>query len=173
MNIVLFGFRGCGKTTLGRRLAGQLWKQFIDTDQEARKRFDGLSITEIWRTHGEEAFREAETEITCELMQRDELIVALGGGTLMQPKARQAVDLAVNAKCIYLSCQPQELYRRIAADENSRDDRPALTELGGVEEIHAVLQEREPVYRSVADAVFDVTHLNVDDAVRYLIKLCL
>jgi shikimate kinase len=89
----------------------------------------------------------------------------------MVPAAREAVEQAADTKRIYLRCDPEELHRRIAADAASSATRPNLTNLGGgVEEIRAVLAEREPVYRAVADAEFDVTRVSVDETVRWLIK---
>lgn len=174
MNIVLIGYRGSGKTTIGRKLAAQLWKTFVDTDDLTCKRFGGATIADIWRQHGEPAFREAECAVVADVMGKDEQVIALGGGTLMQPPARQAVEQASGSRRIYLKCEPEELFRRIAADTKSAATRPNLTSLGGgVDEIRAMLAERQPVYEAVADAVLDVTHLAPDDALRYLIKRCL
>ena len=171
MNIVLIGYRGCGKTTIGRKLANQLWKDFLDVDQEACRRFGIDSIAEIWDRYGESAWREMEVGVVQDAMRRDEQVIALGGGTLMQPGARDAIELAENTRRIYLYCQPQELNRRIEADPVSTATRPSLTvHGGGVEEIRAVLTEREPVYRAVADGEFEVTHVTPDEAVRHLVS---
>ena len=174
MNVILFGYRGSGKTSIGRKLADQLWKEFADVDDETRKRFNGATIAGIWKEHGEPAWRAAEVEATRELCGRSDYVIALGGGTLMQPGAREAVQQCDPAVRVYLQCDPAELARRIAADPQTSATRPNLTNLGGgVEEIVAVLAQREPVFRAVADHVFDVSHVNVEDAVRYLIKRCL
>ena len=174
MNIVLIGYRGCGKTTLGRLLADQLWKTFVDVDDETCKRFGGASIAEIWQEHGEAEWRRVETEVTGDLISWSEHVIGLGGGSLMQPAARAAVESAPNTVRIYLQCEPDVLFERIGCDRETAASRPNLTELGGdIEEIRTVLAEREPVYMAVADKVFDVTHLQPEDAVRYLIKLCL
>ena len=171
MNIVLFGYRGSGKTTIGRKLADQLWKDFVDVDQEACRRFGIDSIAEIWQQHGEAAWRDMEVRVVQDLMQRDEQVIALGGGTLMQPAARTAVEQAEHARRIYLSCEPAELHQRIQKDPDTSATRPNLTKLGGgVEEIRAMLDERQPVYRAVADAELEVTHLSPDAAVRYLVR---
>lgn len=174
MNIVLIGYRGCGKTTMGRLLAEQLWKTFVDVDDETCKRFGGATIAEIWQEHGESEWRRVETKVTGDLMSRSEHVIGLGGGSLMQPAARAAVESAPDTVRIYLQCEPQVLFERISSDTETTASRPNLTELGGsLEEISTVLAEREPVYRAVADKVLDVTHLQPEDAVRYLIKLCL
>lgn len=170
MNIVLIGYRGSGKTTIGKMLATQLWKTFLDVDQESCRRFGIDSISEIWERFGEPAWREMEVGVVQEAMRADEQVLALGGGTLMQAGAREAIERAENTRRIYLSCQADELNRRIEADPVSAATRPSLTTHGGgVDEIRAMLEEREPVYRAVADAEFDVTDVTPDEAVRQLI----
>lgn len=174
MNVILFGYRGSGKTSIGKKLAGQLWKDFADVDVETCKRFGNPSIAAIWAEHGEPAWRQREIEVTRGLCARPNMIIALGGGTLMQPSAREAVEQAKDTVRIYLSCEAKELLRRVRADPQSGATRPNLTAMGGgIEEIEAVLTQRDPVYRAVATHVFDVTHLNIEDAVRHLIKRCL
>jgi len=177
MNIVLIGYRGCGKTTIGQTLAEQLWKTFVDVDLATRGRFGNRTIAEIWSTEGEPAWREAEVQVTRDLCAGDEQVIALGGGTLMQPEARRAVEAAEDCRRIYLACHPEELQRRMRADAETAGSRPSLTGGGGagddLDEIRAVLRERDPVYREVADAVLDVTHVAPDDAVRHLIRRCL
>ncbi len=174
MNIILLGYRGCGKTTMGKMIADQLWKTFVDTDQEVCKRFNNPSIAEIWAQHGEKEWRQVESEVTVEVCARKDLVIALGGGVLTQPEAHEAVENTKNAVRIYLYCQPQELHRRIQADAQTATTRPALTPHGGsLDEIEQVLAERDPVYRAVADTVFDVTHVRPDNGVRHLVDKCL
>ncbi len=173
MNIILLGYRGSGKTSMGRKLASQLWKDFVDVDTEICKRFGELTIAEIWDQHGEAAFREMEVQVTREVCAKDDQVIALGGGTVMQPAARQAV-VGADAVRIYLYAEPQVLLGRIQGDATTAATRPNLTELGGgLEEIQAVLDERDPVYREVADRVFDTTELDLENGLRFLIAKCL
>jgi len=175
MNIILIGYRGCGKTTLGQLLAIETWKTFVDIDQEVCKRFGNDSVAQIWQQHGEAKWREAEVEVTGQVCSRVNQVIALGGGTLMQPNGRQVVESAPDAMRIYLRCDVDELFRRINDDPRSTHCRPALTHLGGgVEEIRQVLAEREPVYRAVADKEFDVTHVQPDkNGLRHIVDRCL
>ena len=174
MNIVLIGYRGSGKSSVGKRMANELWKKFIDTDAEVCKRFGGISIAEIWDQHGEAAFRAAECEVAAEVLKKDDQVIALGGGTVMQPAAREALMAAKDTVRVYLQCEPAVLADRLAGDTATRESRPNLTAHGGgVAEIEAVLAEREPVYRDVADHELEVTRMTLDDVVRHIIKLFL
>ena len=174
MNIILIGYRACGKTTVGKMLAEHLWKTFVDIDDEALKKMDSDSITEVFEERGEAVWRDAEVQVTKELVQRLDMVIGLGGGTLMQPEARQAIKQAADTVRIYLRCEPTELLHRIQTDTMSAARRPNLTNLGGgIEEITHVLAEREPVYRAVADKEFDVTHVAAKDALRHIIVKCL
>ena len=173
MNIILIGYRASGKSSMGKLMAQQLWKTYKDVDHETCKVFNNPSIADIWKEHGEPAWRREEVKVTQQLCKQDDLVIALGGGTLMQPGAREAVENA-NAVRIYLKCKPEELYRRIQGDSQSSQTRPSLTgKGGGLDEIIEVLKVREPVYEAVADHVFDVTYTPVEDAVRYVIERCL
>lgn len=174
MNIVLIGYRGSGKTTVGKKLAGQLWKTYIDTDAEVRKRFGNRTIAEIWRAEGEPKFRSVECDTVEDVMNKTDQVIGLGGGTLMQDRARAAVLAAKDTVRIYLKCDAETLYQRISSDAQTAAARPNLTALGGgVEEIKLMLARREPVYQQVADKTLDVSLLSPDDAVRHLIEKCL
>lgn len=170
MNVILLGYRGCGKTSIGKKLANELWKDFVDTDAQVRKRFGDITIAEIWEKWGEPAFRQAEAEALAALTQKDDLVIATGGGILTHDAGRQAVAAAENATRIYLSCAADILAQRIAADTTTTAERPSLTASAtAVDEVATVLAERDPAYRAAADVVFDVTHCSIEEAVRHLI----
>ncbi|MCE9590890.1 MAG: shikimate kinase [Planctomycetes bacterium] len=173
MNIILIGYRGCGKTSIGKSLAAKLWKTFIDVDDEICKRFNNKTVAQIWTDEGEPAYRKVEVEVTRELVARPNMVIGLGGGTLMQAGAREAVEQAPNTVRVYLRCAPEELHKRISGDAKSAATRPALTKFGGgIDEIKHMLAERGPVYEAVADKVLDVSHLPIDGAVKYLLAHC-
>jgi len=174
MNIVLMGYRGSGKTTIGRALAEQLWKDFVDTDALVCQRLGGRTIREIWEHDGEPPFREAEGTVVEQVLQKENQVIALGGGSVMQPRARAALEAAQHVVRIYLKCDPQVLLRRITADPTTAAARPHLSPAGGtLDEIQQVLSEREPVYQALADKVFDVTHVTAHDAVLHIVRRCL
>jgi shikimate kinase len=170
MSIVLIGYRGSGKSTIGRKLADRLWQSFVDVDAMIEKKA-GKTIREIFAENGEPFFRDLETEVIREVSLLQESVIALGGGSLMREQNRELLKQAGH-KLIYLRCDPAELHRRIHADPNTAATRPSLTALGGnLEEIKNVLTEREPIYRQVMHAELDVTNLTPDEAVVYIVKL--
>ncbi len=163
------GYRGSGKTSVGRPLAERLGWAFVDVDDAICTWFGGITIAQIWRTYGEPAFREREVEVTREQCQRDKVVIGLGGGTLMQAGALAAVESASPVLRVYLRCEPGVLAERISSDTQSDQTRPNLTEHdGGVKEIETMLGEREPVYRAVADLEIDVTSMEIDRVVDQL-----
>jgi len=170
MSIFLMGYRGSGKTTIGRKLADRLWQTFVDTD-DLIVRKAGKSIKEIFAQDGEVAFRELESEIVREVALLEDHVISLGGGAVLRPENREALKKDGH-KIIYLKCEPEELLKRVQADATTTTMRPNLTNLGGgIEEIRKLLSDREPVYRETMTAELDVTHLSPEDAVVYIVRL--
>jgi shikimate kinase len=170
MSIVLIGYRGSGKSTVGQKLANRLWQDLVDTDQLVVKKA-GKSIKEIFEQDGEARFRELESEVVAEAARLQDVVISVGGGAVLREENREALK-ASGHKIIYLKCEPEELFRRIQADEATSLMRPSLTGLGGsLEEVEQMLAQREPIYRSVMTAELDVTNLSVEDAVVYIVRL--
>ena len=170
MSIVLIGYRGSGKTTIGRRLADRLWQPFVDVDDLIVKKA-GKNIKRIFEEDGEPAFRDLETQAVKDACKLTEHVIGFGGGTLGREENRTVLRESGH-KIIYLKCEPAELLRRIQADPQTAETRPNLTALGGgIEEIQAMLAEREPLYRQVMHAELDITHLRPEDAVVYIVRL--
>ncbi|MHC4994912.1 MAG: shikimate kinase [Planctomycetota bacterium] len=156
MNTILFGYRGSGKTTVGKLLARRLDQPFVDTDALVVEWFDGMTIAEIWRTHGEPAFRMAECVVTERVLGADGRVIALGGGTLMQERAREVVQGA-DACRVYLRGRAETLLGHINADVNTGAHRPSLTDHDDqLAEVTAVLAERSATYEGVADVIVDI-----------------
>lgn len=170
MNVVLIGYRGCGKTTIGKRLADRLWQTFVDIDERIVHKA-GKTIRRIFEEDGEPHFRQIETAVLHEALLLPDHVMALGGGTLMTEENRKMLK-AADAKIIYLRCEPEELLRRIQADTQTAETRPNLTSLGGgIDEIKLKLAEREPVYRQIMTAELDVTSIRPEDALAYIARL--
>lgn len=170
MSIILLGYRGCGKTTIGKRLADRLWQKFVDTDDLVTKAA-GKTIREIFHQDGEQRFRDLEVEAVRQACEMQEVVIGLGGGAVVREENRTLLTKSQH-KRLYLQCEPQELLRRIQADPLSAANRPDLTELsGGIEEIEQVLADRDPLYRRVMTAELDVTNLSPEEAAVYLVRL--
>jgi shikimate kinase len=170
MSIVLIGYRGCGKTSIGRKLADRLWQPFVDTDDLVVKKA-GKNVKDIFEQDGEERFRQLETEAIKEVAKLEEHVIALGGGGATRSENVKVLRDAGH-KLIYLRCDPPELFRRIQMDPSTGVSRPPLTKGGGgIEEITAVMKQREPAYRAAAQAELDVTRLSVDEALVYVTRL--
>jgi len=150
-NIFLVGPMGVGKTTVGRRLAHDLNKDFFDTDHEIVDK-TGVSIDHIFDIEGEEGFRERESKILENLCQMSNIILATGGGIVLLPKNREI--LKNTGMVVYLSSSLDQLLRRTTKSktrpllENSTDRRKTIAE---------IVEARDVFYREVASIVVDTT----------------
>jgi shikimate kinase len=170
MSIVLVGYRGSGKSTIGRQLADRLRAPFVDVD-DLIVAAAGKSIKNIFAEDGEPAFRDIETQAMKTVAGLSEHVIGLGGGSLGREENRRAIEDAGH-RVVYLKCEPAELHRRIRSDPQSMLTRPNLTSLGGgIEEIEEMLLRREPLYRALMTAELDVTHLTPEQAVTRIIEL--
>ncbi len=174
MNIVLIGYRACGKTSIGKGVANALGLQFTDVDHITCQRFDGMTIAAIWQKFGEPAWRQAEVKVTQELCAGDNQVIALGGGTIMQPGARQAIAEAAakNTLRFYLRAPAEVLYKRAQNDAQSAATRPQFTKgVSGLDEVVQVLNIREPIYFSESDAVVDVDKLSIQEGIEKIVAI--
>src|SRR5687768_6146727 len=171
MGMILLGYRGSGKTTIGKKLADRLWQKSVENDDIIVKT-TGKTIKEIFEQLGEQRFRDLEAEAVKKAMTMQDHVIALGGGAVLRPETRELLKNSAH-KRLYLRCEPHELLRRVEADPRSATDRPDLTELGGnIDEVQRVLTEREPLYREVMTAELDVTNLSMEETVVRLVRLC-
>ncbi len=143
--LALVGYRGTGKSTVGRLVAERLGLPFVDADRELESRL-GRSIASIFAEQGEAAFRDEEARLLRELTQRPGLVLATGGGVILREANRQA--LRRFGFVAWLKADPETLTARLGGDPGGR---PALTPLGLLEEVAALLKSRLPFYREVAD----------------------
>ena len=149
-NIVLTGFMGTGKTTVGRLLAEQLGYEFVDTDQLIEERHG--KIAEIFRSRGEEAFRQIERELAAELAARDRLVISTGGRLMLDP--HNVASLSRNGRVFCLVATPDEIFDRVTKDE-SAIERPLLSVPDPRQRIVELLAERSPDYRRFAQLTTD------------------
>ncbi len=173
--LVLNGLRGSGKSTLAGRLAARRGRLAVDLDAEVRRRFGDRSISEIWRTDGEAAFRAAEAETLAEVLDQPPGVLALGGGTAMVPVAAERLRLAIrdeDAFVVYLRTSAERLAVRLRADRAAgipaAADRPSLRggdpavdapdamDVDPAEEVRWAIERRDGAYRNLASLVLDV-----------------
>jgi shikimate kinase len=165
--VFLIGFRGTGKTTVGKLLARKLGYAFIDTDQcICRKK--GTSVKTIVDREGWEGFRRCEAEVLTECGNTGRTVVATGGGAVLHRQFWQGIGK--NAVIVWLTAGSEILLERICRDSSTMDNRPSLTGKEVGQEILEVLREREPMYREFADFTVDTGKLKVMEAVDFICK---
>lgn len=147
MIITLIGTRGTGKTTVAPLLAAKLGWDWIDADVEL-ERTAGRTIREIFATDGEPVFRRLERESLINLLRRDRLVLAAGGGAILNADTRR--DFRAAGPVVWLQARPETVAARVLADLLTAARRPNLTASGGIEEFRTILQQREPRYRETA-----------------------
>lgn len=165
MNIFLIGYRGSGKTTVGRCLAQRLGWSWLDADEELERRA-GKSIQQIFTESGEGAFRDLESAVVADLARLDRHVLALGGGAVLREENRKV--LVGSGKIVWLKALPETLQARIAADPTTGARRPNLTGQGGLGEIRDLLARREPIYAACADLQIDAEQLSPDQIARQI-----
>ena len=143
MNIVLTGYRCSGKTTIGKILAGDLGRRFVDTDRVIEERA-GSSIKEYVSVNGWEKFRDLEREIVADIALGDNLIIATGGGVVIEPE--NMTNLRKNGWVVWLQVDPETIRDRMGKDVHTVGARPSLSGEGSLNEIEEVLKERHELY---------------------------
>ncbi|MEQ8850431.1 MAG: shikimate kinase [Phycisphaerales bacterium] len=158
-NVILIGLRGSGKSTTGRLIAKELGHAFVDLDDATALEMDATDAGAAIRDHGIDAFRRAEARALERELDADATVLALGGGTPTAPGAAQLIRNAyrrTETRVLYLRAEPETLLRRIESDET---DRPALVGGPPLAEIRQLFEERDPLYRELADEVIDADTL--------------
>lgn len=153
-NFILVGLMGAGKTTIGRVLARNRGLDFIDSDHEIVGRC-GVSIPTIFEFEGEAGFRRREAAVIDDLTRRSGIVLATGGGAVLDSANREAMK--ARGTVIYLRCSPNELYLRTRYDKN----RPLLQTEDPLAKLKALYEARHPLYLETADLVLDTGRQSV------------
>ena len=143
-NLILVGMMGSGKTTIGRALAKHLGKTFVDSDEEIQRR-TGVTIPHIFDVEGEAGFRQRETAAIRELVGRDDMVLATGGGAILAEQNREM--LSRNGIVVYLKTNVHDLWQRTRHDRN----RPLLQTGDPRAKLAELFEQRDPLYRQAAD----------------------
>lgn len=154
---------GAGKTTIGRQLARLTGKTFYDSDHEIEAR-TGVRIPVIFEIEGEAGFRVRESEMIAELATLPNIVLATGGGAVLDPNNRQV--LANHGTVIYLRAGIDDILARTQHDKN----RPLLHTANPRAKLEALFAQRDPLYREVADVVIDTSRQNINTLVHRLLR---
>jgi len=157
-NVFLVGLMGAGKTTIGRILARKLGLRFVDSDHEIEAR-TGASIPWIFEIEGEPSFRRREAEVIRELTGQQDLVLATGGGAVLDPDNR--AHLKARGMVIYLRTTVNSILQRTAHDKN----RPLLQTADPRKKLEELMAVRDPLYMEIADIVIDTGRPNVQSMV--------
>ena len=161
-NIVLIGFMGCGKSSIGRRLANRLGHEFIDSDELIVSQA-GRSISEIFAEEGEERFRERETLSLRGLLETPHIVLATGGGAVLREENRMLLHRI--GKVVWLHADAETLFDRASRSRK----RPLLDVENPRSVFHALLESRMPVYQSAADLQVIASGLSHEQTVEEII----
>lgn len=165
MNLVLIGYRGTGKSTVGKCVAARLRRELLSTDAEIVKS-SGQTIPQLVEQHGWEYFRNLETKMCQELAGQDGLVIDTGGGAILRPQNVEV--LKRTGKLFWLTASVETITKRIGSDTQ----RPSLTGAKSfVDEIQDVLRERLPKYQAAADYVIETEGKSVTQVADEILAL--
>ncbi len=157
-SVVLVGMMGAGKSTIGRRLSVRLRLPFLDADTEIEAAA-GMSIPDIFETHGEPQFRDGEARVIARLLDSGPAVLATGGGAFMREETRSRIG--AKAVSIWLKADADIIMRRV----KRRADRPLLQTTDPAATVGRLMSEREPVYQRADLTIWsrDVPHEKIVD----------
>ena len=158
-NVILIGYMGCGKTTIGRKLSYRFRKPFLDTDKQIELK-QKCTISEIFEKQGEQAFRDLETiYIKALLQEKCEYIISVGGGLPLREENQELLrKLGI---CVYLEASSDTIYERVKTDTS----RPLLQCDNPKKKIEEMLEIRTPIYKSCADLIINVDGKRIEEIV--------
>ena len=161
-NLYLVGLMGTGKSAIGKKLAKEKNKEFIDSDQEIEKS-SGMSISQIFTKYGESHFRKLERKFIIDVQSARNCVIACGGGLCIPEGMMDLLKKTGKVVCLWAS--PETLVDRTKVD----DSRPLLNVANPLLVLRNLLSEREMKYRE-ADIIIETDHLSQDEVVREIVK---
>ncbi len=167
MNIFLIGYRCTGKSTTGAKLAKKLDFNFIDADIMLVEKYK-TTISDIVEQKGWDVFRKMEKDVTCDICKLDNVVVATGGGVVLDPDNIDIIKK--NSIVIWLCAESDTIYRRISGDEKTDEFRPSLTDKGLYKEVEETLAFRKSLYTKAMDFFIDTDNIDVDKVVDAALK---
>jgi len=162
-NLFLTGPMGAGKSTIGRQLSRQLKMPFHDSDQVIEQR-TGVDIPLIFEIEGEAGFRKRESAVIDELTRLHGIILATGGGAILDPQNRE--HFSSRGTVIYLHASVSQQLTRTSRDRN----RPLLQTADPRGKLEELMATRDPLYRTTADIIINTDGMRVTDVVRQIIR---
>ena len=162
-NIIITGFMGTGKSVVAKELARKLKMEFTDMDRIIEER-RGMSIADIFARYGENYFRQQENKLVKELSQKENMVIATGGGTLLSPDNARMFGQTGEIVCLY--ADSQTIYNRV----NKKNNRPLLKRKNVLSEINRLLEERKEAYNNFTIKI-DTINLNVQEVADKIITL--
>ena len=157
-NIVLIGFMGAGKTSISEYLKTLFAMDVIEMDQIIAER-EGMSIPDIFEVHGEQYFRDLETNLLIEMQSRKNVVISCGGGTPL--RECNVVEMKKNGRVVLLTASPETIFDRV----KDSHDRPVIENNKNVPFIADLMEKRRAKYEAAADIV-----INTDG--KSLIEVC-
>ena len=162
-NIVLIGFMGAGKSTISKYLGTMFAMDVIEMDQIIAQR-EGMSISDIFKVHGEQYFRDAETNLLIEMQSRKNTVISCGGGTPM--RECNVAEMKKNGRVILLNASPETIYERVKDSHN----RPLIEHNKNVPYIAELMEKRREKYMAAADIVIQTDGKNKPEICEELIR---
>ena len=161
--IFLVGPMGAGKSTIGKQLAAILKLEFLDSDGEIQRR-TGVDIPTIFEYEGEDGFRKRESAVISELTEKDQVVLATGGGAVTIPENSR--NLAARGFVVYLECSVDQQYERTAKDKG----RPLLDTEDPRATLEALMEVRDPLYREAADMVISTEQRGASTVAKEIVR---
>ncbi len=162
--IFLVGPMGAGKSTIGKQLAKLMGLGYIDSDREIQNR-TGVDIPTIFEFEGEAGFRKREKEVIATLTEKDNVVLATGGGAVSEQENRN--NLSARGYVIYLYCTPEQQHKRTSQDKN----RPLLqNNKNPLQTLTDLMAERDPLYREISDLVVSTEEKTALNTAKTILK---